>query len=236
MEYVRLGKTDLKVSAVSFGGIPIQRCTADEAAVIVDKLDEVGMNFIDTARGYTVSEEYLGAALKDAGIALSCYEEHACADPREHEKRSRCQPRQAADRLHRSVQIHNIKTNDFDKVFGDDGAYRALEEARQEGKIGHIGITAHSSDDLRRIVESHAHQVESIMFPYNIVEIQGAETLKEARKADIGVIAMKPLAGGNLEDWRLALRFVALSGVCDVSIPAWAAGRGGWRRRIRCSI
>ncbi|HHX92112.1 MAG TPA: aldo/keto reductase [Clostridiales bacterium] len=219
MEYVRLGKTGLKVSAVSFGGIPIQRCTADEAAVIVDKLDEVGMNFIDTARGYTVSEEYLGAALKgrrDRFILATKSMVRDCEGMKKEVDVS-------LDKLQTDYidlyQIHNIKTNDFDKVFGEDGAYRALEEARQEGKIGHIGITAHSSDDLKRIVESHAHQVESIMFPYNIVEIQGAETLKEARKSDIGVIAMKPLAGGNLEDWRLALRFVALSGVCDVSIP-----------------
>ena len=116
-------------------------------------------------------------------------------------------------------QIHNIKTADFDKVFGDDGAWKALVEARQEGKIGHIGVTAHGIDDLKRIVKDHAHQVETIMFPYNLVEIQGEETLKEARAKDIGTIAMKPLAGGNLENWRLALRFVALSGVCDVSIP-----------------
>lgn len=57
------------------------------------------------------------------------------------------------------------------------------------------------------------------MFPYNIVEIHGHEVLKKAREMGIGTIGMKPMAGGNLDDWNLALRFIAASGVIDISIP-----------------
>ena len=64
MQYVCLGKTGLNASTVSFGGIPIQRGTAADTKAVVDKMEEVGINYIDTARGYTVSEEYLGAALE----------------------------------------------------------------------------------------------------------------------------------------------------------------------------
>ena len=64
MKYVTLGKTGLKASIVSFGGIPIQRADAANTKAVVDKLEEYGINYIDTARGYTVSEEYLGAALE----------------------------------------------------------------------------------------------------------------------------------------------------------------------------
>ena len=64
MKYVSLGKTGLQAAVVSCGGIPIQRSDAANAAAVVDKLEEYGINFIDTARGYTVSEEYLGAALE----------------------------------------------------------------------------------------------------------------------------------------------------------------------------
>ena len=64
MKYVELGKTGLKCAEISFGGIPIQRSDAANTMAVVDALEKHGMNYIDTARGYTVSEEYLGAALK----------------------------------------------------------------------------------------------------------------------------------------------------------------------------
>ena len=64
MKYVTLGKTGLRASWISFGGIPIQRGDAANTAAVVDALEEKGVNYIDTARGYTVSEEYLGMALE----------------------------------------------------------------------------------------------------------------------------------------------------------------------------
>ena len=64
MNYVTLGKTGLKAAVVSFGGIPIQRADGANTKAVVDKLEEYGINYIDTARGYTVSEEYLGYALE----------------------------------------------------------------------------------------------------------------------------------------------------------------------------
>ena len=219
MQYVRLGKTGLNVSPVSFGGIPIQRGTAEDTEAVVDKMEELGINYIDTARGYTVSEEYLGAALRGRRERFILATKSMVRDYAGMKKEVETSLEKLETEYIDLYQIHNIKTADFEKVFGDDGAYKALVEARQEGKIGHIGITAHSIDDLKRIISEHAHQIETIMFPYNLVEVQGEEALKEAKAKDIGTIAMKPLAGGNLEDWRLALRFVALSGTCDISIP-----------------
>ena len=64
MEYTNLGNTGLKVSRLGFGGIPIQRITQEEATALIRKLPEYGINYIDTARGYTVSEEYLGIAME----------------------------------------------------------------------------------------------------------------------------------------------------------------------------
>ena len=64
MQYRTLGKTGLKISALGFGGIPIQRIDAEGTKVLMHKLMEAGVNYIDTARGYTVSEEYLGYALE----------------------------------------------------------------------------------------------------------------------------------------------------------------------------
>ncbi|MBQ6715863.1 MAG: aldo/keto reductase, partial [Clostridia bacterium] len=63
MEYRYLGKTGLKISRLGFGGIPIQRVDQEKTKSLMEKLLSLGVNYIDTARGYTVSEEYLGYAL-----------------------------------------------------------------------------------------------------------------------------------------------------------------------------
>ena len=219
MNMVTLGNTGLQVSAISFGGIPIQRSDAANTMAVVDELEKYGINYMDTARGYTVSEEYLGNALKGRRERFILATKSMA---RSYEAMAR-DIDISLDNLQTDYidvyQIHNLPLKDFDQVFGPDGAYRALAEAKAAGKIGHIGATAHSLDALRLLVEEHAHQIETVMFPYNIVEMQGQEVLALAREKGIGTIAMKPMAGGNLDDWNLALRFIAASGVMDVSIP-----------------
>lgn len=219
MQYVNLGKTGLKASIVSFGGIPIQRGTAADTKAVIDKMEELGINYIDTARGYTVSEEYIGAALEGRREKFILATKSMVRTYEGMKKEVEISLEKLKTDYIDLYQIHNIKTADFDLIFGDEGAYKALEEAKAEGKIGHIGVTAHSGDDLKRIVDEFSDKIETVMFPYNIVEVQGEETLRKAKEKNIGTIAMKPLAGGNLDDYKLALRFVALSGVCDISIP-----------------
>ena len=219
MNYAVLGRTGLKAAAVSFGGIPIQRADAANTRAVVDRLEAHGINYIDTARGYTVSEEYLGAALegrRDKFILAT-------------KSMARTAPAMAADvdtslRNLRTgyidlYQIHNLPEKEIEQVFSPGGAYEALAAARDAGKIGHIGVTAHSADALRVLVEQYSDRLETVMFPFNIVENQGVETLRLAREKGMGTIAMKPLAGGNLEDYALALRYIAAAGVCDISIP-----------------
>ena len=64
MDYVTLGKTGLKISRLGFGGIPIQRVDAAVTKELAQAMVEKGINYIDTARGYTVSESYIGEALE----------------------------------------------------------------------------------------------------------------------------------------------------------------------------
>ncbi len=219
MRYVELGKTGLRCAVVSFGGIPIQRSDAANTVAVVDALERHGMNYIDTARGYTVSEEYLGAALEGrrekfilATKSMARTYEAMRADVETSLKNLR------TDYID-VYQLHNLPLGDFEKVFGPEGAYRALAEAQEAGKIGHIGATFHSLEALKKAVEEYADRIETVMFPFNIVENQGAETLCLAREKGIGTICMKPMAGGNLEDWTLALKFIDASGVMDISIP-----------------
>ncbi|HJB99709.1 MAG TPA: aldo/keto reductase [Candidatus Flavonifractor merdavium] len=219
MNYVTLGKTGLKASAISFGGIPIQRSDAANTMAVVDKLEEYGINYIDTARGYTVSEEYLGAALEGRRDKFILATKSMSRD-----KASMAQDVETSLKNLRMdhidlYQLHNLLEKDIERVFGPDGAYEALAEAKAAGKVGHIGVTCHSADAMKILVERYADKLETVMFPFNIVEDQGRDVLLLAREKGMGTIAMKPLAGGNLEDWNLALRYIAASGVMDISIP-----------------
>lgn len=219
MEYVQLGRTGLKCAAVSFGGIPIQRSDAANTRAVVDALEQYGMNYIDTARGYTVSEEYLGAALEGRRDKFILATKSMVRDYEGMKRDIGVSLANLRTDYIDVYQIHNLPLKDFDQVFGPQGAYRALAEAKAEGKIGHIGVTAHSVDALGKIVEEYSDRIETVMFPYNIVENQGEDVLRQAREKGMGTIAMKPLAGGNLNDWELALRYVAASDAIDISIP-----------------
>jgi len=218
MKYTELGKTGLKCAEVSFGGIPIQRDDAANTMAVVDALEKYNMNFIDTARGYTVSEEYLGAALAGRREKFLLATKSMARDYEGMKKDIETSLKNLQTDYIELYQIHNLPLSDFDKVFGPDGAYKALAEAKAEGKIGHIGATAHALDALEKMIEM-SDLIETVMFPYNIVELHGHELLKKAKEKGVGTICMKPLAGGNLDDWKLALRFIAASGVIDVIIP-----------------
>ena len=114
-------------------------------------------------------------------------------------------------------QVHNPSPADLDKVIGEDGALQALLEAKAAGKIHHIGLTAHSLEVFERALEMD--WVETIMFPYNIVETQGEALMRRCTEKKIGFICMKPLAGGALEDADLALRFIGRNPDVSVVIP-----------------
>ncbi len=220
MEYRLLGKTGLRISRMGFGGIPIQRTTAEETKKLIAYLYQRGVNFIDTARGYTVSEEYLGEALEGlrekffiATKSMSRTKEAMAADIDISLKNLR------TDYID-LYQIHNATPKDVEQVTAPGGALEALQEAKAAGKIGHIGITAHSLDTFRMAVE--LPWVETIMFPYNIVETQAEELIRACKEKNIGFIDMKPLAGGAIEDATLALRFLCANEDVTVVIPGMA--------------
>ena len=220
MEYRVLGKTGLKISRLGFGGIPIQKIDAEGTKQLIGEMIGAGVNFIDTARGYTVSEEYLGYAL--AGVrdrfvlatkSMARTKEAMAKDVDVSLKNLR------TDYID-LYQIHNPNAKDLEQVMAEGGALEALLEAKAEGKIGHIGITLHSVELFRQAVA--LPWVETIMFPYNIVETQGEELIAECAKRDIGFICMKPLAGGAIEDARIAMRFIVSNPDVTVVIPGMA--------------
>ena len=220
MQYRELGKTGLKISTMGFGGIPIQRTDAEGTKVLMQKLMEAGVNYIDTARGYTVSEEYLGYALDGIRQNFILATKSMARDKEGMAKDIDISLKNLRTDYIELYQIHNPGAADLDKVLATGGALEALMEAREAGKIGHIGITLHSLQLFERALE--LPWVETIMFPYNIVETQAEALIAKCSKKNIGFIAMKPLAGGAIEDAALAMRFIGANPNVTVVIPGMA--------------
>lgn len=220
MQYVTLGKTGIRISRLGFGGIPIQKIDAAGTRELFLQMKDAGINFVDTARGYTVSESYIGEAIEGmrASFVLAT------------KSMSRNKVGMAKD-IETSLanlrtdyidlyQIHNPNMAQLEQVLSEGGALEALLEAKAAGKIGHIGITAHSLEVFEKALTLDF--VETIMFPYNIVETHGTALIHKCAEKNIGFIAMKPLAGGALDDATLALRFIASNPDVTVVIPGMA--------------
>lgn len=222
MEYRVLGKSGLKVSVIGFGGIPVQRVNSEGAKKSIVRAEELGVNFIDTARGYTISENYIGEALEGRRDKWIIATKSMSRDKASMKKDLEISLNNLKTDYIDLYQFHNVRTQeDYDKILGAGGAYEALEEAKKEGKVGHIGITSHSLDMLKVAVESG--KFETIMYPYNVVETQGYDLFTRAHELNIGVIAMKPMAGGNLTNGTTALKFIVENKNITSAIPGMAS-------------
>ena len=220
MEYRILGKTGLKISRMGFGGIPIQKIDGEGTKQLMHRLMAAGINYIDTARGYTVSEEYLGFALEDIREHFVLATKSMARDKAGMAKDIDISLKNLRTNYIDLYQIHNPNAAQLEQVTAPGGALEALMEAREAGKIGHIGITLHSVELFERCLEFE--WVETIMFPYNIVETQGEALIDRCAEKNIGFICMKPLAGGAIEDATLAMRFVCANDNMTVVIPGMA--------------
>ncbi len=208
----KLGRTNIIVKEIGCGGIPIQRVTQEVVNEMINTMLELGVNFIDTARGYSNSEELIGNALfKKRKYFIIATKSMA----------------RTYELMKKDIEIslNNLKTNYVDIYqlhnvsINEDysGALRALEEAKKDGKIRYIGITSHSLEMIEKVVDENTF--DTIQFPYNIVERQGEKVFKKANKKNIGVIVMKPLAGGAINDYGLALKFILKNKNVSVIIP-----------------
>jgi len=220
MEYRQLGKTGLKVSRMGFGGIPIQKIDEEGTKTLFHKLLEQGVNYIDTARAYTVSEAYIGYALE--GIR-----EHFVLATKSMAHTREAMEQDIATSLQNLrtdyidlYQIHNPNEKALEEILAPGGALEALQAAKAAGRIGHIGITLHSMALFQQVLAYP--WVETIMFPYNIVETQAEELIAQCNEKNIGFICMKPLAGGAIDDADTALRYVVSNPNVTVVIPGMA--------------
>jgi len=215
-----LGRTGLEVSVVGFGGIPIQRITREESEALIVEACKNGINFIDTARGYSVSEDYIGSALENNNLRdkVILATKSPVLDYETMKKEVETSLKMLRTSYIDLYQFHNVRSIEkLAIIMGENGSYRALKEAKAEGKIGHIGITCHSADVLMEALK--IDKFETIQFPYNYIESQGEPVFEQAAKQNVGVICMKPIAGGAMEKGELSIQYILNNPNITVAIP-----------------
>ena len=129
------GKTNMKIKRVGFGGIPIQRITQEDTNKVVDELINQGVNFIDTARGYTVSEEYIGNALEGRREKFYIATKSMSRGYEDMKKDIDISLKNLKTDYIDLYQIHNLKADEYDTIFDDNKAYKALLEAKEGVRI-----------------------------------------------------------------------------------------------------
>jgi predicted aldo/keto reductase-like oxidoreductase len=205
---VRLGRSEMQVTAVGFGGIPIQRVSEQEAARVVRAALDGGMNWIDTANSYGSSEERIGRAV--AGYDRGTFHLFTKGHGKQPEELSR-QIELSLERLRTDYldlyQFHLVPDPATWKRMEEDGALELLRSYRSRGVIRHIGASAHTVEAALAVL---AHpDIEVLQYPFNfIVEAEGREVLEACRRADVGFVAMKAFAGGVLESASACIRFL----------------------------
>lgn len=218
LEKRRLGRTEIEVTRLGLGTIPLMRLNATQSIEVISSALDSGINFIDTARAYQDAEEKIGAALR--GRRETCYvatKSFARTKSGMSEDVRRSLKAFQADYLD-LYQLHSVKTNEeLVQVLSPSGALAALKEAQAAGLVRHIGITGHRPSALVKALQSG--EFSTVQVPVNIVDREAEEELLDlAATLDIGTIAMKPLAGGTLDHPRGALHYV-LDQAVTVAIP-----------------
>lgn len=206
MDMVTLGTTGITVSKNGFGALPIQRIPVDDAVRLVRKAFDAGVRYFDTARMYTDSEEKLGLALEDVReqvfIATKTMSTTAEGVRKDLET--------SLDKLQTDyIDVYQFHNPAFCPKPGDgSGLYETVLEAREQGKIRHIGITNHRLAVAEEAVRSGLY--ETLQFPFSYLASDQEFALEElCREAGMGFVAMKALSGGLITDSAAAYAFLA---------------------------
>ncbi len=200
MQKRRLGRTNLNVSVIGFGGIKLPGVNFDIAVKIINRAIDLGVNFIDTARAYGDSEEKIGAVLKNRRSECIIATKTASRDSNSAMKELDISLKNLQTDYIDLYQLHTVSDSwTFDKVMSHNGALEGVKKAQSQGKVNHIGITIHRDiKTMRSAIKSG--EFETIMLAYSPLDQEGVaeEILPMAKEHDMGVIIMKPLSGGLL--------------------------------------
>ena len=206
----RLGRTELQVSELGIGGLGIISKVHPDMrsgmAVVEHALDR-GMNFIDTARGYFDAEKVIGEVMKTRrdGVVLASktYLRSGSRAYRDLETSLETLGVQKID----LYQVHHVQyQSELEQVMAPGGALEAMELARKEGLIDHLGVTSHHTRVLGRALETG--RFDTVMLPFSPMERDGMQEVYEvARRHDVGIITMKALAAGRITSVEESIHF-----------------------------
>ena len=217
MEKIRLGRTELLVTKTAFGALPIQRLTKPDAAKLVRRAYEAGINYFDTANMYSDSEEKLALALKDVREQVIISTKSAATDKKG-----------AMAHIENSLrhlgyidlfQFHNPAQ--LPDISDPNGAFAAALEMKEKGYIRHIGITNHRHHIAKAAIESG--NFETLQFPFcHLATDVDMELVELCKQADMGFIAMKGLSGGLLTNAEACYAFMQQY---ENVVPIWGIQR-----------
>jgi len=202
MRTVRLGRSDLVVSRVGMGGIPITRPSDEDAIKVIQRALNLGVNFIDTSIAYGVSEERIGRAIAGRREQVVLATKGGTAQHIEWSLQ-----RLGTDYID-LWQFHGINTHErLEEVLRPGGVMEEVLKAKQAGKIRHIGFSSHSLEVALEGVSSD--RFETVQFPLNFVSDEASGSLVPlAKDHDVGFVAMKPFAGGRIREASLAIKYL----------------------------
>lgn len=201
MKKIRLGRTNLQVSKTAFGALPIQRISFEESKKILRKAYESGINFFDTANGYTDSEEKIGFALSDVRDQIVIATKSALLDKTSILKNIDTSLKRMNTDYIDIFQIHNPTQ------LPDLEIYETLLEQKELGRIRHIGITNHRINLAFEALQTG--WFETMQFPFSLLSgKQEVDLVRNCRETDTGFIAMKAMSGGLISDSTAAFGFM----------------------------
>lgn len=219
MRQITLGITGITTCQNAFGALPIQRVSMEEAVKILRKAYEGGMTFFDTARAYSDSEEKVGEAFEGLGDKIFIATKTMAKTPEEFWK----QLETSLKNLRReSIDIYQFHCVSQCYRPGDGtGMYECMQEAKAQGKIRHIGVTAHKLSVAEECVKSGLY--ETLQFPFSYLSSEKEVALvNSCKEAGMGFIAMKALAGGLIHDSKAAMGYISQF---DNVLPIWGVQR-----------
>lgn len=219
MRTITLGSTGITTPQNAFGALPIQRTDTEEAIKILRRAYEGGMTFFDTARAYSNSEEKIGLAFGDMWPEMRNKVYIATKTMARTPEDLKAHLEQSLELLKTDyIDIYQIHCVDRCYEPGDGtGMYEAMLEAKESGKIRHIGITTHQLAVAFLIVNSGLY--ETVQFPFSyLANDKEIELVKLAKEKNVGFIAMKGLAGGLINNSKAAMAFMT---EYDNALPIW---------------
>ena len=219
MRTITLGKTGITTPQNAFGALPIQRVSMEDAVKILRRAYEGGMTFFDTARAYSDSECKLGEAFDGMRDKIFIATKTMAKTPEEFWEQLETSLKNLRTDYIDLYQFHCV-----DRVYkpGDGtGMYECMLEAKAQGKIRHIGVTAHKINVAYELVESGLYETMQFPFSYLCTDKE-LKLVEDCKKADMGFIAMKGLAGGLINNSKAAMAYISQF---DNVLPIWGIQR-----------